>query len=360
MMQSTGDLPPPEPPIRIAHTRDAVTIAYQSVGDGPPIIHTPPWPFGNLRVQWANPLLRSYFELLGRNRRFIIYDGRGAGLSQREISDFSIEAQARDLEAVVDRMRLQPFALFAFGHGGPACITYAARNPGRVSHLILWCSYARAPGFGNTKAQAAWLMMEQSWELYTQLEGYRYSGWTGGPAAEWYTHYIQQSVSPAGFAAALKEIRGVDVRHLLPRVQVPTLVMTRPQAHHGMLAEGDDSPMARLDLSQELAANIPNAELALLEGDHINPFEGDLDGFIRVLDEFLQSTPAAGRYSDGLTPREVEVLRLVAAGRSNREIAGLLVLSERTVARHITNIYGKTGAGSRAEATAYALRNGLA
>lgn len=126
------------------------------------------------------------------------------------------------------------------------------------------------------------------------------------------------------------------------------------------LAEGDMSPMASLELSQELAARIPNAELVILEGDHINPFEGDLDGFLRVIDAFLEGTPAAGGYPDGLTSREVEVLRLVAAGRSNREIAASLVLSERTVARHVTNIYGKTGAGSRAEATAYALRHGLA
>jgi len=61
----------------------------------------------------------------------------------------------------------------------------------------------------------------------------------------------------------------------------------------------------------------------------------------------------------GLTPRESEVLRLIAAGQTNREISQHLVLSERTVARHITNIYTKIGARSKAEATAYALRHGM-
>jgi DNA-binding NarL/FixJ family response regulator len=65
-------------------------------------------------------------------------------------------------------------------------------------------------------------------------------------------------------------------------------------------------------------------------------------------------------YPAGLTPREVEVLRLIAAGRSNREMAADLFLSVRTVERHITNIYGKVDARTRAEATAYAFRNGLA
>ena len=64
--------------------------------------------------------------------------------------------------------------------------------------------------------------------------------------------------------------------------------------------------------------------------------------------------------ADGLTRREVEVLRLVAAGRSNRAIAAELALSVRTVERHITNLYGKIDAANRADATAYAFRHGLA
>ncbi len=64
-------------------------------------------------------------------------------------------------------------------------------------------------------------------------------------------------------------------------------------------------------------------------------------------------------YPDGLTPREVEVLRLVAAGKTSAEIAADLVLSRRTVERHISNIYSKTNTRSRAEATAFAFNNGL-
>ena len=61
----------------------------------------------------------------------------------------------------------------------------------------------------------------------------------------------------------------------------------------------------------------------------------------------------------GLTAREVEVLRLVASGRSNAQIAADLVLSEKTVARHLSNIFGKLGVGSRTAATAYAFEHGL-
>jgi DNA-binding NarL/FixJ family response regulator len=64
-------------------------------------------------------------------------------------------------------------------------------------------------------------------------------------------------------------------------------------------------------------------------------------------------------YPDCLSQREVEVLGLIAAGKSNREIAEALVLSVRTVERHIANIYGKTGVRTKAQATAYALRHNL-
>jgi DNA-binding CsgD family transcriptional regulator len=62
----------------------------------------------------------------------------------------------------------------------------------------------------------------------------------------------------------------------------------------------------------------------------------------------------------GLTPREAEVLRLVAAGKTNRDIAVQLVISEHTVARHLQNMFAKLGVGSRAAATAYAYEHGIA
>ena len=80
-----------------------------------------------------------------------------------------------------------------------------------------------------------------------------------------------------------------------------------------------------------------------------------------------RETRAGGRASrrrpaarpGGLSRREVEVLRLVAAGRSNREVAEELSVSVRTVERHITNLYGKIDARNRADATAFAFRHGL-
>jgi DNA-binding NarL/FixJ family response regulator len=86
-----------------------------------------------------------------------------------------------------------------------------------------------------------------------------------------------------------------------------------------------------------------------------------LRGLAERAAERLDARPtAAPRLPAGLTGREAEVLRLVTAGRSNRQIAEQLVLSEKTVANHLTSIFNKTGADNRAAATAFAVRQGLA
>jgi DNA-binding NarL/FixJ family response regulator len=80
----------------------------------------------------------------------------------------------------------------------------------------------------------------------------------------------------------------------------------------------------------------------------------------RALAGFLDdAVPVAVNGDSPLTPRETEVLRLVASGLSNREIAGSLVLSEHTVHRHVANILRKLAQSSRSAATAHAVRVGL-
>ena len=71
--------------------------------------------------------------------------------------------------------------------------------------------------------------------------------------------------------------------------------------------------------------------------------------------QLLGSPRTAGE----LSPRENEVLMLVAAGKSNRAIGGELFISEKTVARHVSNIFNKLDLSSRAEATAFAYKHGL-
>jgi DNA-binding NarL/FixJ family response regulator len=124
-------------------------------------------------------------------------------------------------------------------------------------------------------------------------------------------------------------------------------------------------PFGTAELSQEVASALPNAELIALSPETLEEAEQlfvAVDAFLRATGEVpgrLAQLGARSPHASGLTPREVEVLRLIACGRTNREISEDLVLSVRTVARHIANIYAKIDARSKADATAYAIRQGL-
>ena len=76
------------------------------------------------------------------------------------------------------------------------------------------------------------------------------------------------------------------------------------------------------------------------------------------LDRIGSAAPESPAYPSGLSRREVEVLRLLALGKSNREIGDDLVITEGTVRRHVSNVYQKISATNRSEATIYALREG--
>ncbi|MBA2293798.1 MAG: response regulator transcription factor [Actinobacteria bacterium] len=111
---------------------------------------------------------------------------------------------------------------------------------------------------------------------------------------------------------------------------------------------------------REVASLLPNARFATLAGDSHLPYADDQRELHRALAGFLGSDlPVPQENSSPLTRREVEVLRLVAAGLSNREIAASLHLSEHTVHRHVANVLRKLGQSSRAAAVGQATRAGL-
>src|SRR3989304_5079376 len=131
-----------EPRIQYARTVDGVSIAYSTRGEGLPLVQAPPIPFSQVQLAWEMPEDRAWWEMTADRIRLIRYDSRGTGLSDRNVRDFSLDAHVCDLEAVVDHLGLERFVLWAFILSGPTAITYAARHPERVSHLILWSRWA--------------------------------------------------------------------------------------------------------------------------------------------------------------------------------------------------------------------------
>ena len=150
--------------VRFCTTEDGVTIAYACVGRGQPLVRTLGW-FTNLEMEWAWPAGRRFWERLAQRHLLVRYDGRGVGLSDRDVEVFSLDTRVRDLEAVVDAARLGRFALLGTSEGGATAIVYAARHPERVSHLILYGAFAEPARSERSQERLTALMtlIRQGW-----------------------------------------------------------------------------------------------------------------------------------------------------------------------------------------------------
>ncbi len=346
-----------QPQIQYATASDGVRIAYWAVGEGPPLISISPMPSSNIQKEWGFAPLQRFYEALASSLQFIRYDCRGAGLSDRDVTDYSLDAHGRDILAVADRLGLERFALEGFAHSGSTAIQFAAHHPERVTHLVLWCSYPRGEDYGRgPRVKALESLMDEDWEFWTKAEAFHLTNYEGGEISNFFLEYIRESLTEEGSKAAVHELRKVDVTALMPKVRAPTLVLHRI----GIAA-------ITVEMAKEIAATIPNARLMLLDGSSVVPYMGggtkEIIAAIRTLVLDTPPGPALDITAEvrvALTPRETEVLRLIAAGRTSGEISRELSLSVRTVGRHITNIYTKIGARTRAEATAYAIHHRIA
>ena len=138
--------------IRFARSADGVGIAYAVHGSGPPLLIDACW-LSHLQFDWQSPVWRHYLVELGRIATVIRYDERGHGLSDRGVTDHSLEARVADLEAVADDAGLERFALLAMAQGGPVAIEYAARHPERLTRLAFYGSYAGALGEATSEEE---------------------------------------------------------------------------------------------------------------------------------------------------------------------------------------------------------------
>ena len=272
-----------EPRIQYAQTADGVSIAYCSLGEGAPLVDLGSQPYTNFQVRLQNPLYHPWNERLGANRRHIQMDGRGAGLSQRDVTDFSLDARVLDVEAVVDRLDLQRFGLCAVSGSGPVAIAYAVRHPERVCHLVLWNTYARALDYYQLpRTQALAAMIEQDWELFTETVAHVVYGWAEEEARQFAT-FIRECITQGTMKAYRESAATVDVTHLLPEVASPTLVLHSREAQ-----------LPPMGMARDLAARIPDARLVVLEGSWLTAMK-DPGKWGHVLDEFLGTSQDAAR-----------------------------------------------------------------
>jgi len=317
----------------------------------------------HLERDWEGPIWPPWFEELSRHHTLVRYDLRGSGLSDRQVDDLSLEAWVKDLEAVVDDLGLDPFSILGLCQGGSIAVAYAVRHPNRVRKLVLYDAYthgALVEGqrvFERAKAEALTQMIKVGWgrrnaafrKVFADLlvpDGTK-------EQQQWLADLQRESTSPEMAARLWRAFHEVDIRDLAPRVQSPSLVF-----------HVTSDAMIPFAMGRRLASLLPDARFIPLDGNNhiLLPDEPAWERFISELHGFLAGDDLTAPEADGfedLTPREREVLDLIARGWSNGQIAEELFISPKTVRNHVTRIYSKLDVDRRAEAIVKAREAGF-
>jgi class 3 adenylate cyclase len=299
-----------EPQIQYAKTEDGVNIAYWTLGEGPPFVHMASFPLSHVRSEWQDPDRRRWYERLAERRMIVRFDHRGTGLSGGDASMFSLDALTVDLEAVVDDRGLERFALLGYMNSGPVAVRYAVHHSERLSHLLLWRTWAKPSAWMNLPgADAMAQLLVKDWVMFTEAYAHQGVGWAEGEAARRSAALMRDSVSPAVWIAAGVAVAGFDVTDLLPRVNVRTLVLDRRQISSSSVGTAASAYRATLEsAAKDLASSIPDARLVLLEGESVVPHLGDTDSVLDAISEFLGEGRSAIRAQVGSPGSLVTIL----------------------------------------------------
>jgi pimeloyl-ACP methyl ester carboxylesterase/DNA-binding CsgD family transcriptional regulator len=352
-----------DPRIEFAAAGDGTRIAWTAAGDGPAVVLMPGVPLSNFEAEWRIPAMRRAYTRLAERVRLIQYDGRGTGRSQRDVTDLTLEAHLRDLDAVLDAARVRDVVLLGFYHSVITALAWAARHPDRTRGLVLFGGAARGwDPMREAGTQALLSLIDRDWDTFVESAAHAWLGWPDDAEGRLAAEAFRTATSPAVARATLQASAEMDVTAEAATIRAPALVLHRR-----------DAQVIPLDVSRALADLLPNGRLEILPGPSATLFFESNDDVADRLTAFAldpgapaSASKAAARRSGStdtglpeLSPREREVLRLVAGGESNGQIAARLGLSINTVERHVSNLYRKIDARGRADATAWAVRRGL-
>jgi pimeloyl-ACP methyl ester carboxylesterase len=280
----------PQPETRYARSGD-LNIAYQVVGDGPrDLVYVPGW-VSNIEMMWENPAMVHLLDRLSSFSRLILFDKRGTGLSDRLANDElpTLEERMDDVRAVLEAVGSERAALFGHSEGGNMCMLFAATYPQRTIALITLGSFAKrrdpdddypwAPT-AESREQGA-LDVERNWGHLRpeDVEYYAPSKVDDKPFIRSLERYLRYAASPGAAATFIRMNSFVDVRDILPAIQVPTLVLHRTGDRDVALEEG-----------RYLAARIPGAKFVELAGDDHWISAGDVDALADEIEEFVTGT----------------------------------------------------------------------
>jgi pimeloyl-ACP methyl ester carboxylesterase/DNA-binding CsgD family transcriptional regulator len=352
-------MPSSKQQIRFCTSHDGVSLAYAKTGRGTPIVKAATW-LSHLEFDWESPVWCHTLNALSADHTLLRYDERGCGLSDWDVADLSFEARLRDLETVIDAAGVERFALLGIYQGASIAVAYAARHPGRVSHLILQGGYAR----GRMKRANTVALREEAETMVKLAE----LGWgqdnpafrqffttqfipDGTPAQQrWFNELGRIATSPDNAARFMRAFNDIDVTDLLLKIACPALVLHSTRDARVPFAEG------RL-----MAGLIPDARFVPIESNNHLLLDSE-PGWQRWLEEFRAFLPVVAPADPAfatLTPRELELTELIAQGRDNAQAAAVFDVREKTVRNCITSIFAKLEVQTRAQAIVLARQAGF-
>jgi DNA-binding CsgD family transcriptional regulator/pimeloyl-ACP methyl ester carboxylesterase len=345
------------PPIRNATTRDGIRIAFHTLGEGPGVVMLFPYHVNHLALNWQVPLHRGAIEFFARYFTVVNLDFRGAGLSERRIDGLSFDTFAADLDAVLTTLGLDRVALLAIGPATAAACHIAATSPDRVSSLVV------VEGAVSETNRHVLSLRHVNRHVEANMRGALIAGIDDRHTAASLAAVCREALGPDALQYWEEVLDGTDLLGAAARVAAPTLYVN--------VADDEVFP---LSAAQALVDRMASATLITRPGRSPVDVWRDRAG-VQYIARFLaqhfgveadvlraqrQERKSRVVHPTGLSEREAEVLRLLADGRSNQQIADELFISLNTVSHHLRNIFAKTGTVNRTEAASFAHQHGLA
>lgn len=326
-------------PIDFAKNGD-IHLAYSVTGDGPvDLMLVPTW-FSNLDMYEDLPQIRRALGYFPASTRLIMWDRRGSGLSDRLTGPATLEEGMDDLLTVLDAVGSEKAALVGVNESGSLCALTAATHPERVSHLILYGSYATTVQQDDYPWAPAPEQRAEEVSLLTEYWGSVAAAFMLKPALgeneevqEWARRWQRNSVSRDAVPLFYESLVHTDVRRILPTIKVPTLVLHR---------KGDS--LVPIDNSRYIADKISDSILVELEGDDHIPFLGDWKSIADEIEEFVigeRSGPPDDRVLATLLFTDVVGSTEKAAELGDSEWRALLDEHDRVVLKHLERFDGK-------------------
>lgn len=337
-----------------------VSIAYQVIGGGDIDLVLVPGFVSHVELAWEEPRLAHFMTRLASFARLIVFDKRGTGMSDPVQSPPTMEERMDDIRAVMEAVGSARAAVMGVSEGGTLSLLFSRHHRERASSLILYGSWARrlaGPDY-PWGPDAAMLerhlgKMEKAWATGEWWASEHPTPLDDEPHREWWARYLRTAASPAMAENMIRMNVQVDLRDLLPEIDIPTLILHRTHDH-----------WIDVGHARYMAERIPGARYVELPGVDHRFWLGDVETILAEVEVFLTGRTRRPRRRvdtgpDALSRREREVALLASRGASAAEIAQHLVISERTVESHLTNVYTKLGVATKLELVRRAAELGL-